>query len=59
MKYLKQAMIVSEPSGHPILWRYRFFVGLHRDIDRLRIEIEVTSLYDIFFQYHNDVAAIT
>ena len=27
-------------------------------IDRLRIKIEVTSLYDIFFQHHNDVVAI-
>ena len=26
---------------------------------RLRIEIEVTSFYDIFFQNHNDVVAIT
>ena len=42
-----------KPSGHGILWRHR----LH--IDRLRIEIEMTSLYDIFFQHHNDVVAIT
>ena len=35
------------------------FLDLHRDIDRLRFEIEVTSLYDIFFQHHNDVVAIT
>ena len=34
-------------------------MDLHRDIDRLRIEIEVTSLYDIFFQHHNYVATIT
>ena len=34
-----------------------FLLDLHGDIDRLPIEIEVTSLYDIFFQ-HN-VAAIT
>ena len=26
-----------------------FLLDLHRDIDRLHIEIEVTSLYDIFF----------
>ena len=31
---------------------------LHHDIERLRFEIEVTSLYDIFFQHHNDVVAI-
>ena len=36
-----------------------FVLDLHRDIDRLRIETEVTSLYDIFFQNHNDVLAIT
>ena len=36
-----------------------FLLDLHRDINRLRIEIEVTSLYDIFFQHHNDVVAIT
>ena len=36
-----------------------FLLDLHRDIDQLRIEIEVTSLYDIFFQHHNNVAAIT
>ena len=35
-----------------------FLLDLHRDIDQLRIEIEVTSLY-IFFQHHNDVVAIT
>ena len=34
-------------------------LGSHRDIDRLRFEIEVASLYDIFFQHHNDVVAIT
>ena len=36
-----------------------FLLDLHRDIDRLRIEIEVTSLFDIFFQHHNDVVVIT
>ena len=36
-----------------------FLLDLHRDIDHLRIEIEVASLYDIFFQHHNDVVAIT
>ena len=35
-----------------------FLLDLHRDIDQLRIEIEVTSLYDIFFQHHNDVIAV-
>ena len=37
------------PSGHSILWRHWFLMDLHRDIDLLRIDIEVTSLYDIFF----------
>ena len=36
-----------------------FLLDLHRGIDQLRIEIEVTSLYDIFFQHHNDIVAIT
>ena len=35
-----------------------FLLDLHCDIDQLRTEIEVTSLYDIFFQHHNDVIAI-
>ena len=39
--------------------RYCGNIGLLFDIDRLCIEIEVTSLYDIFFQHHNDVVAIT
>ena len=36
-----------------------FLLDLHRDIDRLRFEIEVTSLNDIFFQHHNDLVVIT
>ena len=36
-----------------------FLLDFHRNIERLRIEIEVTSLCDIFFQHHNDVVAIT
>ena len=43
--------------------RYRgdigFLLDFHRDVDRLRTDIEVTSLYDIFFQYHVDVVVIT
>ena len=48
------------PSGQAILWHgdIGVLLGFHRDVDRLRIEIEVTSLYDIFFQHHNDVVAI-
>ena len=43
----------------PVGMRYcgdiRFLLDLHRYLDLLRTEIEVTSLYDIFFQHHNDV----
>ena len=35
-----------------------FLLDLHRDIDRLCFEIEVTSLNDISFQHH-DVVAMT
>ena len=35
-----------------------FLLDLHRIIDGIRIEIKVTSLYDIFFQHHNGVVAI-
>ena len=36
-----------------------FLLGFHLDVERLRIEIEVTSLCDIFLQHHDDVVAIT
>ena len=36
-----------------------FLLDLHRHVDRLRIELEVTLLYNVFFQHHNDVVAIT
>ena len=36
-----------------------FLFDLHRDIDQLRFETEVTSLQDIFFQHHNVAVAIT
>lgn len=35
-----------------------FLFDFHRDVDRLRIDLEVTSLYNIFFQNHIDVVAI-
>ena len=39
--------------NYPVGTRYcgdiGFSLDLHRDIDRLRIEIDVTSLYDISF----------
>ena len=47
----------------PVSTRYcgdiYLLLDLYCDIDQLPIEIEVTSLYDIFFQHHNDVVAIT
>ena len=38
------------PSGHAVLCDIGFLFGFHHDVDRLCIEIEVTSSYDIFFQ---------
>ena len=55
--------IFSEARSAPVDTRYcgdiGFLLDLHRDIDRLSFEIEVTSFYDIFFQHHNDAVAIT
>ena len=49
--------------SNPVGTRYCGFIGflldLHRGIDQLRFEIEVILWYDIFFQHHNDVIAIT
>ena len=53
-----QTDIPSYPVGTRYCSDIGFLLDLHRDIDQLRIEIEVTSLY-IFFQHHNDVVAIT
>ena len=36
-----------------------FVLDFHRDVDRLRIYIEVMSLYDIIFHHHIDVTVIT
>ena len=45
--------------GSPVGTRYcgdiGFLLDLHRDIDWLLFETEVTSLYDIFFQHYNVV----
>ena len=62
--YPKFCQISAIKCGfNPVGTRYcsdvGFLLDLHRDIDRLRFEIEVTSLYDIFFQHLNDVVAIT
>ena len=59
---LKNQLFVSDgsfPVGTQYCGNIGFSLGFHCDVDRLRIEIEVTSLYDIFFQHHNDVVAIT
>ena len=36
-----------------------FLLDFHRDVDRVCIDTEVTSLYDVSFQHHNDAVAIT
>ena len=41
------------PVGTRFCGDISFLLDFHSNIDRLRIEIEVTSLYDIFFQHHN------
>ena len=51
-------MIWMIPIGTQYYDDIGFLLGFHRDVDRLRIDIEVKSLYDIFFQHHNDVVAI-
>ena len=47
------------PVGTQYCGDIGFLLDLHCDVDRLRIEIEVTSLYDISLQHHNDIVAIT
>ena len=49
----------KDPVGTWYFGDIGFLLGFYRDVDRLRIDIEVTYLYDIFFQHHNDVVAIT
>ena len=36
-----------------------FLLDFRRDVDRLRIDTEVTSLYDISFRHLNDIVSIT
>ena len=56
----KQAMKFRQfPVGTRYYGDIGFLLDLHRVIDRLRFKIEVTSLYDIFFQHHDDIVAIT
>ena len=49
-------------SNNPVGTRYcgdiGVLLGFYRDVDRLRIETEVTSLRGIFFQHDSDVVAI-
>ena len=49
----------KDPVGTRYFGDIGFLLGFYRDVDRLPIDIEVTQLYDIFFQHHNDVVAIT
>ena len=58
-KFSAKRMQQNNPVGTRYCGDICFLLNLHRDIDQLHIEIEVTSLYDIFFQHHNDVVAIT
>ena len=44
----------KDPVGTRYFGDIGFLLGFYRDVDRLRIEIEVTQLYDIVFQHHND-----
>ena len=45
----------SIPVGTQYCGDIGFLLDLHCDVDRLRFEIEVILLYDIFFQHHNVV----
>ena len=56
--HVPKAFEDASPVGIRYCGDIGFLLDLHRDIDQLRIEIEVTSLYDIFFQHDNDVVAI-
>ena len=51
--------VVASQWARNIVATLVFLLDIHRDIDRLRIEIEVTTLFDIFFQHHIDVVATT
>ena len=52
-------VIISSPVGTLYCGNIGFLLDFLRDVDRLRIDIEVTLLSGIFFQHHNDVVAIT
>ena len=60
--YYNLKLSIVPLSSVPVGTRYcgdiGFLLDFHRDVDRLRIDIDVTSLY-IFSQYHIDFAAIT
>ena len=47
------------PSRYAYCGDMGFLLGFHRDIERFHIDIEVTSLDDIFLQNYGDVVAIT
>ena len=52
-------VLLSNLVGTRYCGDFRFLLSFHRDVGRLRIEIEVTQLCDIFYQHHNDVVTIT
>ena len=58
-KKKKKRIKLPNPVGARYCGDIRFFLGFYCDVERLRIEIEVTSLYDIFFKHHNDVLVMT
>ena len=50
--------ITRIPVGTRNCGNISFLLDVHRDVDRLRIDTEVRSLYDISFQHHNDVVVM-
>ena len=63
-RMLFDTVVFSNPKAFASQWARDivmtsvFLLDLYRDIVLLRIETEVTWLYDIFFRHHNDVVAI-
>ena len=50
---------IANPVGTQYCGDIGFLLDFHCHVDRLGIDTEVTSLYDISLQYHKDVVAIT
>ena len=57
--YIYIINVLTVPVGARCCGNIGFLLDFHRDVDHLHIEIEVTWLYDIFFQHRNDVVTIT